>query len=106
MTGEEKTVKESGGRKNLWRYLFGICAIYGAWKLLGVLWVNLIYLGVRGWDHFSPQSMAVSIGIIGGADGPTAVFVAAPPWAQNLVSMILLVVGIWGYFRLSRRRRE
>ena len=89
-------------RKSPWRFLFAACAVYGAVKLLGGLWVNLIYLGVRLWDRFSTDTMAVSIGIIGGADGPTAIFVTAPPWVQYAVPAVMLLVGIWGFVRLSR----
>lgn len=81
---------------------FAACAVYGSVKLLGGLWVNLIYLGVRLWDRFSTDTMAVSIGIIGGADGPTAIFVTAPPWVQYAVPAVMLLVGIWGFVRLSR----
>ena len=105
MSQEEKK-KDSKKQKSPWRFAFAACAVYGAWKLLGVLWVNLIYLGVRVWDHFSPQMMAVSIGVIGGADGPTAIFVTTPPSMQNLHWVVLLAVGILGFLWLRRRDRE
>lgn len=95
-------MKEFAYRKSPWRYLFAACAVYGAWKLLGALWVNLIYLGIRAWDHVSPQMMAVSVGVIGGSDGPTAIFVTTPPWLHSLVPVGMLVLGIWGFLRLSR----
>lgn len=106
MTGEEKKTKQSSGRKSLWRYLFAACAVYGGVKLLGGLWVNLLYLGVRVWDHFSTDTMAVSIGVIGGADGPTAVFVTAPLWIQYLIPLVLLIVGVWGFFRLGHCKEK
>ena len=93
-------------RKSPWRYLFAACAAYGGAKLLGGLWVNLIYLGVRVWDYFSEDTMAVSIGVIGGADGPTAIFMTTPPWAHYLLPVALLVVGIWGFRKLSRRSKK
>jgi len=98
--------KENKKQKNPWRFLFAGCAVYGAVKLLGALWVNLIYLGVKVWDDFSPQTMAVSIGIIGGADGPTAIFVTTPPWVHYLLPAVLLVIGIWGFLKLSRCKQE
>ena len=93
-------------RKSPWRYLFAVCAAYGAAKILGALWVNLIYLGVRVWDHFSPQMMAVSVGVIGGADGPTAIFVTTPPWVHYLLPLVMLALGIFGFVRLSRCKRK
>ena len=107
MTQEEKKkTKESTARKSPWRYLFAACAVYGGIKLLGGIWVNLIYLGVRLWDKLSPQSMAVSVGVIGGADGPTAIFVTTPPWVQYLLPLVMLIVGIWGFIRLSRCKEK
>ena len=106
MFGEEKKAKKSGGRKSLWRYLFAVSAVYGGLKLLGVLWVNLISLGVWVWDHCSPQMMAVSIGVIGGADGPTAIFITMPPWAEYLGPVVLLTAGVWGLLWMSRDCRK
>lgn len=103
---EERQKQENTYRKSPWRYLFAACAGYGAVKLLGGLWVNLICLGVRIWDHFSRDVMAVSIGVIGGADGPTAVFVTAPPWLHYAAPAVMLVGGIWGFIRLSRCKQK
>lgn len=97
-----KKKKKTSGRKSPWRFLFAACAAYGVAKLLGPLWRNLMYLGVQIWDKFSPQNVAVSIGIIGGADGPTAIFLTTPPWVQYLLPLVLLTVGIWGLLHLSR----
>ena len=52
-------------------------------------------------SEFVPNE-AYSIGIIGGADGPTAIFVTAPVWISYLIPTAALIVGIWGYLRLSR----
>lgn len=93
---------ETDSRRKLWRIAFAAMMGYGAVKLLGGLWVNLIYLGVQVWDQFSPQTMAVSIGIIGGADGPTAVFVTAPPWMHYLLPGAMLAVGILGFRKLRK----
>lgn len=98
--------KEDTCRKSPWRFLFAGCAAYGALKLLGVLWVNLYYLGVLAWDRFTPQTTAVSIGIIGGADGPTAIFVTTPPWVDYLVPVLLLVCGILGFWKLGRCKEK
>ena len=92
-------------KKNPWRFAFLACAIYGAVKLLGGLWVNIVYwfsvLFMEIRSEFVPNE-AYSIGIIGGADGPTAIFVTAPVWISYLIPTAALIVGIWGYLRLSR----
>ena len=53
------------------------------------------------------EARSYSVGIIGGADGPTSVFVAGTLGAgsvavQIAAGVLLLVGGIWGYLR-SRR---
>jgi Na+-transporting methylmalonyl-CoA/oxaloacetate decarboxylase beta subunit len=49
---------------------------------------------------------AYSVGIIGGADGPTAIFVTTPDWVHWLLPVAALGVGIWGYLRLRRCRQK
>ena len=106
MNEEDKKTKETTRRKSPWRYLFAACAVFGALSLLESLWMKLICWGVQVWDHFSTDTMAVSIGVIGGADGPTAIFVTSPPWVHNLIPALMLIVGIWGFLRLSRCRQK
>ena len=92
-------------KKNPWRFAFLACTIYGAVKLLGGLWVNIVYwfsvLFMEIRSEFVPNE-AYSVGIIGGADGPTAIFVTAPVWVSYLIPTAALIVGIWGYLHLSR----
>ena len=92
-------------KKSPWRFAFLACAVYGAVKLLGGLWVNIVYwfsvLFMEIRTSFVPNE-AYSVGIIGGADGPTAIFVTAPVWVSYLIPTAALIVGIWGYLRLSR----
>lgn len=96
-------------RKSPWRWLFGACAVYAGGKLLSGVWVNMLYGILRiVYDirsFFSPME-SYSIGIIGGADGPTAMFVTAPVWTSYLGYGILFVLGIFGYLRLSRCRQK
>ena len=52
------------------------------------------------------QSEAASLGIIGGADGPTAIMVATtagPDWDLILVGA-LFIIGLVGYFLLRKRK--
>ena len=49
-----------------------------------------------------------SVGIIGGADGPTAVFVVGTLGAggviiESVVGVLLIVVGIWGLIRCKKK---
>ena len=53
---------------------------------------------------------AMSIGIIGGADGPTAVFVTTKNMYSGLpaeaIYVMLLIMGVIGFAALSKLRRE
>lgn len=46
-----------------------------------------------------------SVGVIGGADGPTEIFIAGPQvfeWADVIAAGIVLVLGLIGYLLLRR----
>lgn len=48
---------------------------------------------------------AATIGIIGGADGPTAVFVAGGPDWQNILGLAVIIVGAAVVVRILRNRK-
>ena len=54
---------------------------------------------------FTPAE-AASIGIIGGADGPTAIFVTSPTWTHWVVPALILVLGIYGFRRLCKCKQK
>ncbi len=93
-------MKEFAYRKSPWRYLFAAAAAYGAAELLGALavWIAYLFAG----DPFRVLGTDASIGIIGGADGPTAIFITSPSWTSYILPCLLMIAGIWGYFRLRR----
>ena len=90
---------QKGSGKNPWRFLFLAIGIYGALKLLGGIWV--MYLLLSSQTTIS-ASEAYSVGVIGGADGPTAVFVTTPVWISYILPVICLIVGIWGYIKFRQ----
>lgn len=96
-------MKEYAYRKSPWRYVFAAAAAYGAAELLGGLigWILYLSMGLSSGE-------ASSIGIIGGADGPTAIFVttSVPSPAEIVLPVLLLTLGIWGFFRLRKCRRK
>lgn len=102
-------MKEYAYRKSPWRFLFAACAVYGSMEVLPGLYVNLVYLAATAYMRvrsiFTPQE-AYSVGIIGGADGPTAIFVTAPAWAHYVIPTAMLIVGILGYLRLGKCRQK
>lgn len=98
-------MKEFTYRKSPWRYVFAACAVSGGVQLLSGVWGKLAVLALQMWVNLSP-SEAASIGIIGGADGPTAIFIATPGWMHYLWPALLLAVGVWGFIRLSRCKQK
>lgn len=97
-------MKEYAYRKSPWRFLFAACAAYGAAELLGSLIALIAYLMIA--NPVLHAGEAASIGIIGGADGPTAIFVTTPDWTGYVIPVLALVIGIFGYLRLRRCRQK
>ncbi len=86
-------------RKSPWRFAFLALAVLSGGCLLiqGLLQLSL---------YWAFQTHAATVGIIGGADGPTSVFVTAQvgfDW-DWLIPALLLIAGILGYWRACRRR--
>lgn len=97
-------MKEFAYRKSPWRFAFlGAAIVSGLWfvyyGMLRVLMYLLFSMEVRG---------AASVGIIGGADGPTAVFVTSSAridW-DHVIFAICGIVGIIGYLRLRKCHKK
>lgn len=72
--------------------------------------LSLVFGGIIGLlVHLLNASISSSVGIIGGADGPTSIFVATSPdyiWYQAGITLIILVMAILGFYRLSRCPRK
>ena len=109
-------MKEFAYQKSLWRYVFAVLALYGGIRLFSSLLPQLMYWGLRA--SFQPN--AASVGIIGGADGPTAIFITRPDSTTifthpdnsfltvlfMLLPLAAIVLGIWGFRYFSRRRPQ
>ena len=92
-------MKDYTYRKSPWRFLFlGIAAIGGV-RLLYDGFVSLIGYVVLRRELVQNGS---AIGIIGGADGPTAIFVTTPAWTRPAWMAALLIIGVVGYLLLRR----
>jgi len=96
-------MKEYAYRKSPWRFVFAALAVIGGLRLLDKLWTQVVVWWATG---FFTHSEAASIGIIGGADGPTAIFVTSPPWTHWAIPLLLLAAGILGFVRLSKCKQK
>lgn len=99
-------MREYAYRKSPWRYLFLVLSVLsGGWLLMYAALLRFGMLLNTLQCSFSPNE-AASVGIIGGADGPTAIFVtggvsAGLDWDVVLI-MAVLVVSTLAFLRLRR----
>lgn len=95
-------MKEYAYRKSKWRWAALAAAVLG--------WLMLAYNGVIGLlVHLLNAAVnhSSSVGIIGGADGPTAIFVTSRVSAEGVVVWTLLgVMGILGWWYLSHLKKK
>ena len=95
-------MKEYAYRKSKWRWLALAAAVLG--------WLMLAYNGVIGLMVYLLNGAInhnASVGIIGGADGPTAIFVTSRVSAEGVVVWTLLgVMGILGWWYLSHLKKK
>ena len=93
-------MKEYAYRKSKWRWAALAGAVLAA--------VMLVFKGITGlmvWLLNVSVNESNSLGIIGGADGPTAIFVTAAPRGYDwlLWALVLVMCGL-GWWRLNRCR--
>lgn len=98
-------MKEFAYWKSPWRYAFAVLALYGGVRLFAFLLPQLMYWGLRLWAYFQPN--AASVGIIGGADGPTTIFITGlgspiATFLMSIIPLLAIVAGIWGFRHFSR----
>lgn len=93
-------MKEYAYRKSPWRFACLTAAILAGVKLVHetIMWCFL-------------HDRHGSIGIIGGADGPTAIFMTSPVtvvwnWMDTLLAAAVLAAGLLGFWLLSRCRKK
>ena len=95
-------MKEFTYVKSPWRWACLVVAILSA---IGLIWKCIMGVFVYTITH----KEGASIGIIGGADGPTAIFVSttvAPLAYKIIVPRIFLILGIVGFYLLGHKKRK
>lgn len=86
-------------KKKILRILCLTVAALGGLELLG----NLAAWGVAKYLTISAaRGEMASVGIIGGADGPTAVFVTTSVGGNWLIPLAMVVLGLVGYICLKK----
>ena len=98
MTPVQKNPKDPNRFRGILSLAVAIWA--GLWLVVNQFLPRLV-----GWTH---HAKAASIGIIGGADGPTAIFITSHPanlWGI-LVPAVLLAIGIIGYIHFRHNQHN
>ena len=105
-------MKEYAYRKSPWRFVFlALAFLSGGWLLLYRLLMVFGMLLSSAMVTFSPNESA-SIGIIGGADGPTSIFVTGISTYRSgfdwdiAIMVAVLIVGIVGFIRLRKCKQK
>lgn len=98
-----RQMQEYTYKKSPWRWGCLVLAIISGFCLA--------YRGLPGLllMLFNKANNASSVGIIGGADGPTAIFVTTSPDALLYslgMSALLLIMGVVGFFALRKLKRK
>lgn len=101
---ENQNKKKKSLRKHPWLWLCLVAALYGLWELLGNLTAKLLCLFLK--DPVLTAGQASSIGIVGGADGPTAIFITTPGCAHWIVPLVILSTGLAGFLYLRKQNKE
>lgn len=94
-------LKEFTYVKSPWRW---VCLVVAVLSAIGLIWKGIIGLFV----YTLTRGESASIGIIGGADGPTAIFVATNPATIGpiIVPLILVILGFVGFYLLGHRKKK
>ena len=97
-----RQMQEYTYKKSPWRW--------GCLVLMIVSFLSFCFQGTLGLlSSLFNFHTSHSIGLIGGADGPTAIFVTAPDGyytQQTVISAILLIMSVLGFWTLSHIKRK
>ena len=97
-----RQMQEYTYRKSPWRW--------GCLVVMIVSFLSLCFQGMLGLlSSLFNFHTSHSIGVIGGADGPTAVFITAPDGyytLQTVIAAIVLIMSILGFWSLSHIKRK
>ena len=95
-------MKEFAYKKSPWRWACLLLAVISGLTFLGKGVMNLLVAAITFAEN-------QSVGIIGGADGPTAIFVTQAPDAAGysmVMSGLILVMSIAGFYYLGHMKKK
>lgn len=93
-------MKEFACKRNPWRFAFLALAVWGFFEIFPGILANVLMLILHIRVKFSSDA---SVGIIGGADGPTAIFLTSNPnWIHHVIPVLAILIGIIGYIKLKK----
>ena len=95
----KEQMKDFAYVKSLWRWACLGLAVVSVFTLVFQGAINLLVTVING----------ASLGVIGGADGPTAIFVTQAPEHgaySMLMSALIMVMGMIGFYYLGHMRKK
>lgn len=88
-------------KKKIWQLVCLLLAVWGVVKITPGIFGNLMCRCFSLKANFFPSD-ASTVGIIGGADGPTAIFITGPGWSSYVLPVLAIVIGVLGYVKLQK----
>jgi len=98
-----RQMQEYTYQKSPWRWVCLVLAVFSGLCLVYHGYANLLLM------LFNKANNAASVGIIGGADGPTAIFVTSTtnaPFPSAGIYVLLLVMGVVGFIALGKLKKK
>lgn len=95
----EQIIRQHESRRKVWRTLFITATVLAGMVLLG-------NLGIFLCQHFALQGLRGDTAVIGGADGPTAIFVTNTEFhpLPTLLALMVAVVSVIGICKTRKNR--
>lgn len=98
----EQFAKRNDNRRKLWRAVF---ILLGLFVLFNIGYDVIIQIAIRQLMHIS-DAEATSVAIIGGADGPTSIFIASRVGFSTVKFIIMVLLGIVSFAGIYKTRRK
>ena len=98
----EQFAKKNEHRRKIWRAVFILLGVFVIFSIGYDVFVQII---IRQFMNIS-NADATSVAIIGGADGPTSIFVASRVGFSTVKFIIMLLLGIVSFVGIYKTRKK